>query len=286
MFKDPPSLVLIRQPPSPFFHKPSESVTTFLNTTEEGAWYALSTERYPLLTSRVRPAPWISESHEGENRNVSKDDLVGIHPIARTVEVNIDNPGLPAPNMPKLIEGGDWENRHQVTTIRENPLLLLAALGIFLLAIWKRQLFSSAAFGRRATSLQTTNTIPQESATIDKSLPPLPVSKEELHREPEGIIEVIDNLDNDDSPVSAEKKPRRKRGQRGGKNNKKKVGFVEPTTDLDEENDAIDVNGFVHVIPPKEPLRDDQVNDQGIQIIDGLTVTDKLLGVCKSLQKF
>src|SRR6202043_3406445 len=77
MFKDPPSLVLIRQPPSPFFHKPTESVTTFLNTTEEGAWYALSTERYPLLTSRVRAAPWISESHQGENRNVSKDDLIG-----------------------------------------------------------------------------------------------------------------------------------------------------------------------------------------------------------------
>ena len=279
MFKDPPSLVLIRQPPSPFFHKPSESVTTFLNTTEEGAWYALSTERYPLLTSRVRAAPWISESHQGENRNVSKDDLIGIHPIARTVEVNIDNPGLPAPNMPKLIEGGDWENRHQVTTIRENPLLFLAALGIFLLAIWKRQLFSSAAFGRRAASVQTTNAIPpQENVSIDKSLPPLPVSKGEFHTESEGIVEAVDTLDNDEGALAVEKKPRRKRGQRGGKNNKKKVGFVEPTTDLDEENEATDVNGFVHVTSPKEPLRDDQVNDQGIQIIDGLTVTDKLLG--------
>src|SRR5436190_22740777 len=47
MFKDPPSLVLIRQPPSPFFNKPTK-VATFLNTTEEGAWYALSTDRYPL----------------------------------------------------------------------------------------------------------------------------------------------------------------------------------------------------------------------------------------------
>lgn len=280
MFKDPPSLVLIRQPQSPFFHKPTGSVTTFLNTTEEGAWYALSTERYPLLTSRVRPAPWIAEPHDSESKNATKDDLVGIHPIARTIEVNIDNPGLPAPNMPKLIEGGDWETRQQVSTIRENPLLFFAALGIFLLAIWKRQLFSSVAFGRRSTPIRTP-TAPQEIVTIEKALPPVPVANGDVHTKPEeAVVEPIDNHDNDEAAVAAEKKPRRKRGQRGGKNNKKKVGFVEPTTDVDDENDAADGNGFVHVTIPKEPLRDGlvNINDQGNQVIDGLTVTDKLLG--------
>ena len=83
MFKEPPSLVLIRQPLSPFFSKAPTKVATFLNTTEEGAWYALSTDRYPLLTSRVKPAPWVAEKHDGEDRNATREELVGIHPISR-----------------------------------------------------------------------------------------------------------------------------------------------------------------------------------------------------------
>ena len=129
MFKDPPSLVLIRQPPSPFFRKPAGGETTFLNTTEEGAWYALSTDRFPLLTSRVRPAPWAIEPHK--DRNATREDLVGIHPIARTGEMNVDNPGLPAPNLPQLIEGGDWQSRNHMPmgSLKQSALILLALLG-------------------------------------------------------------------------------------------------------------------------------------------------------------
>ena len=151
MFKEPPSLVLIRQPPSPFFSKAPTKVATFLNTTEEGAWYALSTDRYPLLTSRVQPAPWVATHHDADDRNATKEDLVGIHPISRTLEMNIDNPGLPAPNMPKLIEGGDWQNQHQgqMHLIKDNPMLVLVVLVILILAIWKRQALTSVVFGRR-----------------------------------------------------------------------------------------------------------------------------------------
>ena len=230
MFKDPPPLVLIRQPPSPFFNKPPGKVTTFLNTTEEGAWYALSTDRYPLLTSRVQPAPWVTASHEAEDRNATKEDLVGIHPIARTVEMNIDNPGLPAPSMPKLIEGGDWQSRHhgQMGLIKENPLLLFAALGIFILAIWKRQTLMNMSFGRRNTVVENIEETPRE-VIIEKP----PVSNNEVSNEIQETTRtdvVVEVQENDEAAPAPEKKPRRKRGQRGGKNNKKKAGFTEDGT--------------------------------------------------------
>jgi hypothetical protein len=275
MFKDPPPLVLIRQPPSPFFSKRPGRVTTFLNTTEEGAWYALSTDRYPLLTSRVQAAPWVTASHGAEDRNATKEDLVGIHPIARTVEMNIDNPGLPAPSMPKLIEGGDWQSRHhgQMGLIKENPWLLFAAIGIFFWAIWKRRTLMSVRFRRRNTVVENIEETPQE-IVIEK--PPVPV--EQLSNEiqeatrPDVIVEAQEN----DEPAPApEKKPRRKRGQRGGKNNKKKVGFTE---DVDDDDQGEEANGFVQVPMPNAIPKDMPLNDQGDYTLDGLTVTDKLLG--------
>jgi len=74
----------------------------------------------------------------------------------------------------------------------------------------------------------------------------------------------------------AEKKPRRKRGQRGGKNNKKKVGFAGTTTEGDD--DEHDENNEITSPLPKDPAQDMPLNDQGNYTIDGLTVTDKLLG--------
>jgi hypothetical protein len=285
IFKEPPSLVLICQPPSPFFRKAVGGVTTFLNTTEEGAWYALSTDRYPLLTSRVRPAPWVAESYQAEGRNATKDDMVGIHPIARTVEMKIDNPSLPAPNMPKLIEGGDWQNAHHGNLIKESPLLLLALLGIFILAIWKRHALSSVGFGRRDAMVENINIEPLE-ITTDKN--PLPNGKiHEVEKVKSDVkSDVVEVQENDEISPAQEKKPRRKRGQRGGKNIKKRVGFVEPTTDVDEEEpgDPGDRNGYVHVALPKEISKDIPVNDQGNHAIDGLVVTDRLLGTTPAKQ--
>jgi hypothetical protein len=281
VFKEPPSLVLIRQPPSPFFRKAVDGVTTFLNTTEEGAWYALSTDRYPLLTSRVRPAPWVAESHQGEDRNATKEDMVGIHPIARTVEMKIDNPGLPAPNMPKLIEGGDWQNARHGNLIKESPLLLLALLGIFILAIWKRHALSSVGFGRRDAIVENIDT-EQLEITAEKN----PVPNGKIHEVEEVKSNVVEVQENDEASPAQDKKPRRKRGQRGGKNIKKRVGFVEPTTDVDDEEpgDPGNGNGYVHVSLPKEAPKDIPVNDQGNRAIDGLVVTEKLLGIAPAKQ--
>jgi serine/threonine-protein kinase/endoribonuclease IRE1 len=270
MFKEPPSLVLIRQPPSPFFQKTVEGITTFLNTTKEGAWYALSTDRYPLLTSRAQPAPWVIGADETRSRNLTKEDLVGVHPIARTLEIKVDNLGLPAPNMPKLIDGGDWQNspQRQMNSITENSLLLLVALVIFLLVIWKRQVLTHVDMRRRTLAAKDIVQSHMNVISDDK----LPVSNE--HADDRGSSQITADAQvqeiNDNNPA-LEKKPRRKRGQRGGKNNKRRVEFVEPTTDGDEEkrddNEA-------------DPLpRDLPLNDQGNHTIDGLTVTDKLLGI-------
>lgn len=284
MFKEPPSLVLIRQPLSPFFSKAPTKVATFLNTTEEGAWYALSTDRYPLLTSRVKPAPWVAEKHDGEDRNATREELVGIHPISRKVEMNIDNPGLPAPNMPKLIEGGDWQNTHHGHIIKDNPMLFLAALAILILAIWKRQALTSVAFRRRTGVVENVIETPpveeDEEITIEKQ--PLLNRDVQDHVVPqETTMDVVDAQESNEVPPAPEKKPRRKRGQRGGKNNKKKVGFLEPTTDVDEEDQGDE--GFVQVASSSAIPKDIPLNDQGNHTIDGLTVTDKLLGILPSL---
>jgi hypothetical protein len=284
MFKEPPSLVLIRQPPSPFFQKPpSQKVATFLNTTEEGAWYALSTDRYPLLTSRVGPAPWVTWN-ETDDRNVSKGDLVGIHPIAKTLEMNLDNPGLPAPNMPKLIEGGDWQRRHQ-NSHHKHSLLFVLALVIIFLGIWKRRSFPRIRFGRRRNN---GNAIEESGIEITPTPPP----REEEYSEKMPLVssgegsEIVDepktessqNQQNEEASAP-ERKVRRKRGQRGGKNNKKKVGFVEPTTDVDEEDLADVSSSYVQVRSPTPVPKELPMNDQGNYTIEGLTITDKLLGM-------
>ena len=285
MFKEPASLVLIRQPPSPFFQKPpSQKVATFLNTTEEGAWYALSTDRYPLLTSRVGPAPWVTWN-ETEDRNVSKEDLVGIHPIAKTLDMNLDNPGLPAPNMPKLIEGGDWQRRHR-HSYHKHSLIVVLGLIIVFLAIWKRRSFPRVRFGRRrnianaveenAIEITPTPPPPREEEYNEKM--PLVSSGEGSEVVDEPKTESIENQQNGEASAP-ERKVRRKRGQRGGKNNKKKVGFVEGTTDVDEEDMADITSSYVQVQSPTPVPRELPMNDQGNYTIEGLTITDKLLGM-------
>jgi hypothetical protein len=280
MFEEPPSLVLIRQPLSPVFNKAPAKVDTFLNTTEEGAWYALSTDRYPLL-SHVKPAPWVTEKHDGEDHNLTKEELVGIHPISRQLEMNIDNPGLPAPNMPKLIEGGDWQKTHHghMHVIKDNPMLFLAALAILILAIWKRRALASVFFRRRTSVVEDIIETPpaeeDEEITIEKQ----PLLNRDVQDDvvlQEATMDVIDAQGRNDVPPAPDKKPRRKRGQRGGKNNKKKVGFIEPTTDVDEEDQGDE--GFAQVASSSAIPKDIPLNDQGNHTIDGLTVTDKLLG--------
>jgi hypothetical protein len=116
--------------------------------------------------------------------------------------------------------------------------------------------------------------------TTDKN--PLPNGKiHEVEKVKSDVkSDVVEVQENDEISPAQEKKPRRKRGQRGGKNIKKRVGFVEPTTDVDEEEpgDPGDRNGYVHVALPKEISKDIPVNDQGNHAIDGLVVTDRLLG--------
>jgi hypothetical protein len=281
--KEPPSLVLIRQPPSPFFHKPIGGGTTFLNTTEDGAWYALSTDRYPLLTSRVQPAPWVSGTHEDGNENATKEDLIGIHPVARTVEINTANPGLPASTAPKLIEGGDWQSggHEQMGLIKESPLFILAALGIFLLILWRRHILPNVSFGRgTSTVVKDVLDIPVEIYPVDPVIELLVKEDAQIDTQEETKVDIIEVQENDEAAATVDKKPRRKRGQRGGKNNKKKVGFVEPTTDVDEEDHGeLDGSGFVKIASSKEIPKDIPVNDQGNHAIDGLIVTDKLLGI-------
>lgn len=205
---------------------------------------------------------------------------MGIHPIARTMEMNIDNPSLPAPNMPKLIEGGDWRNKNHgpMSSLTENPLLLLAAFGIILLAIWKRHALTSFRFGIRRGVVETAPEAPEEIEIVEKQ----PLIDENVlgGAAEERRTEVVEVQENDETAPPPERKQRRKRGTRGGKNNKKKVGFVEPTTDVDEEDHVeSEGNGDVHNPPNNITSKDIPVSDQGNYTIEGLTITDKLLGI-------
>lgn len=273
MFKESPSLVLIRQPPSPFFRKHTGGESTFLNTTEEGAWYGLSTDRYPLLSSRVRPAPWVFETDK--DRNATKEDLVGIHPILRTLDVNIDNSGLPAPYVPPSIDAGEWQNKdHSAGLLKEGRLLLLALLGIFFLLFWKRRFLSNLAFGRSFTIKNTVEN-PQDAVVLEKAPEEVGEAQETVAIEAAGDV---DSQEIDEAVPVLEKK-RRKRGQRGGRNNKRKVGFAEPTTDIDEDELGQNKNEPNHGMLAKGIPKESPVNDQGDLPIDGLVITDRLLGI-------
>ena len=181
--------------------------------------------------------------------------------------------------MPKLIEGGDWPNRQPGhSTLTYNPLLIFAALGVFLLMIWKRQSLAGIGFGRRTSPAVSSDERKIEERSQEIITEKQPVENGDVD-DPEAKVETTEPGADENAPAQ-ERKPRRKRGQRGGKNNKKKVGFVEPTTDVDDEEQGENggTNGFVHVQPPKEIPKDIPLNDQGNHSIDGLIVTDKLLG--------
>jgi len=264
---------------------------TFLNTTEEGAWYALSTDRYPLLTSRVQIAPWAqwhqahdnteAKNDEDEERNLTKQDLVGIHPVAKTVEMNIDSPGLAAPNMPGLIEGGDWQKEHQghgtLDVVKEHLLWVMVALLLMLLAFWKRKALMSGTLFRGSKSTPTV--VAEEAAAETRNEETVPLT-EKPSLDDESPVGGPSTPSPEDAPALPEKK-RRKRGQRGGRNNKKKVGFVDATTDVDDDDqgEVGEPNGTVQVANSSTAgPKDVPVTDQGNHTIDGLTVTDKLLG--------
>src|SRR6202035_1889559 len=100
----------------------------------------------------------------------TKEDLIGIHPVARTVEINTANPGLPASTPPKLIEGGDWQSggHEQMGLIKESPLFILAALGIFLLILWRRHILPNMSLGRgTSTVVKNVSEIPVEVYPVD-----------------------------------------------------------------------------------------------------------------------
>ena len=264
---------------------------TFLNTTEEGAWYALSTDRYPLLTSSVQIAPWAQwhrahDNTEGKNdddeqKNLTKQDLVGIHPIAKTVEMNIDSPGLPAPNMPGLIEGGNWQEAHRgvvrLNVVKEHSLLVMVALLLSLFVFWKRKALMSGTLFRGLN--RTPTIVAQEASAETRNDETVPLTEKE-NLDDEAPVAGPSTVSADDAAALPEKK-RRKRGQRGGKNNKKKVGFVDATTDVndDDQGELAEPNGTVQVFNSSTAGPKDIItNDQGNHNIDGLTVTDKLLG--------
>ena len=262
-FKEPPSLILIRQPPSPFPPKPVEGVTMFLNTTEEGTWYALSTQRYPLLSLQVQPAPWVISSQRSRNRNMTKEDLVGVHPIIRPPPMSADDPQLPASSTLKLIEGGDWQKVHRDHLVLRRRFLIGLLVIVFIVVFWRRR-------RRNAKSKKNEPEMPAKTVLKDETIV---AAENKADRVENGSIDV--HLE-DHHPVEAndhgqtvEKKPRRKRGQRGGKNNKKKVGF-EPAAEVeDDQKDD-------HETEPAP--KDLVVGSQGNHTVDGLTVTDKLLG--------
>ena len=264
---------------------------TFLNTTEEGAWYALSTDRYPLLTSCVQIAPWAQwhqahDNTEGKidddgERGLKKQDLVGIHPIAKTMEMNIDSPGLPAPNMPGLIEGGDWQQAHRgmgrLNVVKEHSLWVMVTLLLLLFAFWKRKALMSGTLFRGLD--RTPTIVAEEAAAETRNEETVPLT-EKKGLDDEAHVAAPSTVSAEDAPALPEKK-RRKRGQRGGKNNKKKVGFVDAATDVDDDDQGEigEPSGAVQVSnSPTAGPKDSLTNDQGNHNIDGLTVTDKLLG--------
>jgi serine/threonine-protein kinase/endoribonuclease IRE1 len=282
-FVEPPSLVLIRQPLSPYLQNRRENeITTFLNTTEEGSWYALSTDRYPLLTSRLKPAAWV-DGTENEDRNVTKEALIGMHPVARQQPVNY-NPTLPQPSTRRLIEGGDWQNKREekINTIKENPVFFLAAFIVFVWLLWKRKSLTTSNLLRKKAPVKVIEKPTEEVEITPEPIISIPngnaieITPEDKKTDGNKTEDPRETQESEEANPSIEKKPRRKRGQRGGKNNRKKVGFVEPVTDVDDDA-AEGENGFVHVSHPK-PSPELSVNDQGHRVIDGLIVTDKLLG--------
>jgi hypothetical protein len=56
------------------------------------------------------------------------------------------------------------------------------------------------------------------------------------------------------------------------------VGFVEGTTDVDEEDLGDIASSYVQLQSPTPVPRELPMNDQGNYTIEGLTITDKLLG--------
>ena len=276
MFKDPPSLVLIRQPPNPYFHRPiDDPVMTFLNTTVEGAWYALSTDRFPLLASRVEPAPWATchathneIHHPEEHCNMTRSDLVGVHPIAKTLDMNIDD-GLQSPG---LIEEGHHSGRY-----RESSLFVLVAIAILVFGYCKRRaLIRGTLFRGLSTAL-----IVDGQEILEESIESIPLTEKLPEDEipvagPSTTEDMSASPVNDPNPSNPEKK-RRKRGQRGGKNGKKKI--LEPMAEVDvgEYSDKHRL-----VASTSADAKELSTYDHGTHTIDGLTITDNLLGATHS----
>lgn len=213
---------------------------------------------------------------------MTKQDLVGIHPIAKTMEMNIDNPGLPAPNIGGLIEGGDWQNAHRtgkLDVVKEHSIWIMIVLVLLLFVIGKRKFLRSRFHGvSRPQPITTTESPTQTNKETTPLTEKINLDGEEGSADGPSSGEGTSAAADDEVPAQPEKK-RRKRGQRGGKNNKKKVGFADPDGDDDDQGENGEPNGTVQAvaIPKDIPL-----NDQGNHNIDGLTVTDNLLGLPRS----
>jgi len=247
----------------------------FLNTTMEGAWYALSTDRFPRLAGRVEPAPWATchaahnETHNPEEYcNMTRSNLVGIHPIAKTLDMNIDD-GLPSPG---LIDGGHHHGKY-----RESSLFVLVAIAILVFGYCKRRALIRGTLFRglnRAFIVDGEEILEEsiESIPLTEKLPedemPLagPSTREDMSASPA----------NDPNPSNPEKK-RRKRGQRGGRNGKKKVPEPMAEVDVGEYSDKHPLIGSTSA-----DAKELSAYDHATHTIDGLTITDNLLGAAHS----
>jgi serine/threonine-protein kinase/endoribonuclease IRE1 len=230
---------------------------TFLNTTEEGAWYALSTDRFPLLASHVETAPWANchathneTAHPEESCNMTRTDLVGIHPIAKTLEMNIDDPP-------------PTEDHHRFRFRNLVSLYLFIAIPLF--AFWKRR---AIMHGRLFRGLRPRSALDDQEA-LEESIESIPLT-EKLPLEDEvplaGPSHGEPSAQADPAALTGPEKKRRKRGTRGGKNGKKKAPDGQCMTEID-----------IAEFPEKTPLLTSSL-DESTHTIDGLTITSRLLG--------
>jgi hypothetical protein len=169
-----------------------------------------------------------------------------------------------------LIDGGRQQGQ-----FRENSLFVLVAIAIVLFGFWKRQaLMGGTLFrGLNRTLVVDGHEVLEETIESIPLTEKSPLEDEVPVAGPSRGEGMSASPVNDPAALNPEKK-RRKRGQRGGKNGRKKVN--EPMTEIDvgEYNDKQQFNASTGAAT-KELCS----YDHGTHTIDGLTITDNLLGI-------
>ncbi|KAF2740482.1 hypothetical protein EJ04DRAFT_482542 [Polyplosphaeria fusca] len=82
-----PALALLPQPPLPAVLEEKDA-SVWLNTTEDGSWYAMSERHYPVVTDSAPDAPCYDPewgrnvaTWDGEDQFPGRDQLVGVHAL-------------------------------------------------------------------------------------------------------------------------------------------------------------------------------------------------------------